>query len=69
MFRCSECSQAAEWIAEWSDRQMFVCHDHRDSARRAHNGDHEYDQTGISWRSSNGQYEYESGEKLQAMPL
>ena len=46
-YRC--CGKKARWIAEWSDRQMIVCDEHRSDAQEAHDGDHEYDQTGIIW--------------------
>lgn len=43
------CGKKARWIAEWSDRQMILCDEHRSDAQAAHDRDHDYDQTGITW--------------------
>lgn len=70
MFKCqaiikqSFCEEAADWIGHWSDRELFVCTEHRDYIRKAHNGDHDYDRTGIWWVSSLGTTEFESRESL-----
>lgn len=44
------CGKPARWIATWSDRELVVCDDHKGKAQEAHDGDHEYDRTGIEWR-------------------
>lgn len=70
MFRCKAiveaafCGVPATWRADWSDRHMYVCDDHRDYARRAHDGDHTYDQTGIVWYSDDGRIEFEKDRPL-----
>ena len=43
------CGEPADWRAEWSDRQMYVCDRHKHYADANHDGDHSYDQTGILW--------------------
>jgi hypothetical protein len=43
------CGEPADWLAEWSGRQMYVCDRHKHYADAEHNGDHSYDQTGILW--------------------
>ena len=66
MFTCSECRKPATWRGEWSDRDGFVCDDHRDYLRWCHDNDHIYDATGIIWESSSGVHEY---ERRSALPL
>ena len=53
------CDRSAVWLAEWSDRRLFVCDIHRDYARQSHDEDHTYDQTGIFWYSDSGYSEFE----------
>ena len=43
------CSKKARWIAEWSDRRMILCDEHRSEAKDVYDMDHEYDQTGLVW--------------------
>lgn len=43
------CGEKARWIVEWSDRRMIVCDEHRSDAQAAYDGDHDYDQTGITF--------------------
>ena len=57
MFICEyglgECGKPATRLATWSDRNYFVCDDHVDDARWAHDHDHSYDQTGVVWLVAN----------------
>lgn len=46
-YRC--CGKPARWIAEWSDRQMIVCDEHRSEVQSDYDNDNEYDKTGITW--------------------
>ena len=43
------CGKKARWLAEWSDRQMIVCDEHKSDAQDAHDNDNEYDQTGVTF--------------------
>lgn len=43
------CGEPADWHAEWSDRELCVCETHKNYAQENHDGDHDYDQTGIIW--------------------
>jgi hypothetical protein len=36
-------------MAEWSDRRVLVCDEHKSDAQEWHDTDHDYDQTGITW--------------------
>lgn len=61
------CGRDAPWFAEWSDRALYVCEAHRDYVRRAHDGDHEYDQGGIFWLNiKTGYREYEQRDRPAA---
>ena len=43
------CGKPAVWMAEWSDRRVLVCDEHKHDAQEWHDNDHDYDQTGIAW--------------------
>ncbi len=51
--RC--CGEYAVWDVEWSDRRGAVCAAHVQHVYRWYYGDHEYDQTGLNWRSLCGE--------------
>jgi len=57
------CGEPATWKVEWSDRVSYVCDEHRDWPRQNHNGDHDYDKTGILW-TNDSITEFESKEAL-----
>lgn len=51
-----QCKKAIVWHYQWSDREGYSCDD-LDCMKEAvkhHDGDHSYDQTGISWEQVGG---------------
>ncbi|MBI2020195.1 hypothetical protein HYS94_02130 [Candidatus Daviesbacteria bacterium] len=53
------CDKPANWRAEWSDIELFVCDEDRLYVREVYKGDSKLDRTGIFWTSDLGTTEYE----------